>query len=178
MILQVHYDTARLLLDFARCLFSPGIVYPSAVRNLSFTVDGDREKREEFEDDVAKIQLSWKPSPGRETHWCTHSPENLYSIVFYLIVYVLLLHAEADLATGYRVTVFPTGRSSHCPDHNKAAEFIIPKVQCKVDVCYYSCCITALWLPMHQMSVGQQWYHLGKQPVYWLQAATAVQVSY
>ena len=84
MFLQVHYDTARLLLDFARYLFSPGIVYPSAVRNLSFTLD--REKSKEFEDDVVKILLSWKPPPGRETHPCTHSPENSISIVFYLIV--------------------------------------------------------------------------------------------
>ena len=85
-ILQVHYDTARLLLDFAWCLFCPGIVYPSAVKNLSFTLDSDREKSEEFEYDVVKILLSWKTPPGRETHWCTHSPENYYSTVLYLIV--------------------------------------------------------------------------------------------
>ena len=78
MILQVHYDTARLLLDFARCLFSPGIVYPSAVQNLSFILDGDREKSKEFDHDVVKILLSWKPPPGRETHWCTHSPEKCF----------------------------------------------------------------------------------------------------
>ena len=78
MMLQVHYGTDRLLLDFARCLFSPGIVYPSAVQNLSFILDGDREKSKEFENDVVKIWLSWKPPPGRETNRCTHSPENLF----------------------------------------------------------------------------------------------------
>ena len=77
-MLQVHYDTARLLLDFAWCLFSPGIVYPSAVQNLSFILDGDREKSKEFENDVVKILLSWKPPSGRETNQCTHSPENLF----------------------------------------------------------------------------------------------------
>ena len=94
MILQVHYDTARLLLDFTWCLFSPGIVYPSAVRNLSFILDGDREKRGEFEDDVAKILLSWKPPPGRETHRCTHSPENYYSTVLYLIVSICCMQRQ------------------------------------------------------------------------------------
>ena len=78
MILQVHYGTDRLLLHFTWCLFSPGIVYPSAVQNLNYIIDSDREKSEEFEGDVVKILLSWKPPPGRETHWCTHSPENLF----------------------------------------------------------------------------------------------------